>query len=98
MTRQLDVAAEVRESKRREALIRALEYGIVGALEHQGIELRGLSIKYSAFDCLMTVRADVNGVPSVSFIGSDSMMNCFLKLESGALRMALHWREDAYRK
>lgn len=96
MSRQADLAMELRETKRRDALVKALDYGIVGALESQGVELLGLSLKYDAFNCLLTVRADVGGIRSVCFIGSDSIMNCFLKLESEAARHTLKWKEDRY--
>lgn len=98
MSRQLDLKKELRESKRRDALVRALDFGIVGALQAQGIELLGLSLKYDAFNCLLTIRADCSGCRSVSFVGSDSIINCFLKAESDALRGALKWKEDSFHK
>ncbi len=98
MTRHLDVKHEEREAARVHSLYRALEFGIVGALEGQGIELLGLALKFNAFDCLLTVKAEVAGVRSVCFIGSDSIMNCFIKLESAALRHDLKWRADKYQQ
>lgn len=97
MTRQLDLEKEVRESKRRDALIRALDYGIVGALENQGIELIGISIKHDAFNCLLTLRADIGGSRQVCFVGSDSIVNCFLKAESDASRNELKWRSCRFK-
>lgn len=96
MSRQLDLQHEVRETKRRDELVKALDFGIVGALENQGVELLGLSLKHDAFNCLLTVRADVGGVRSVCFIGSDCIINAFLKLQADASRGALKWKEDLY--
>lgn len=96
MSRQLDLEAEVRESARRDALVKALDFGIVGALSSQGIELLGLSIKYDAFNCLLTIRAAAAGEKKVAFVGSDSIINCFLKAESDASRNALKWKADSF--
>lgn len=96
MSRQLDEEREVRAAKRSAALMKALDYGIVGALQTQGIDLLGLSIRYDAFNCLLTIRADIGGVRSVCFVGSDSIANCYLKAESDASRDALKWRPDAF--
>lgn len=96
MSRQLDLELEKRETTRRNQLIRALEFGIVGALEAQGIELVGFAVKYDAFNCLLTLRAEIGGDRQVAFVGSDSLVNCFLKTESDALRGCLSWRADRY--
>lgn len=96
MSRQLELKREQRETAKRDALVRALEFGIVGALESQGIELLGVAMRYEPFSVLMTVKADVGGVRSVAFVGSDSMLNCILKADSMASNQALKWREDKY--
>ncbi|MCK5292973.1 MAG: hypothetical protein KAR39_13265 [Thermoplasmata archaeon] len=96
MSRQLELEQEVRETAKRDALVKALEFGIVGSLQNQGIELRGIGIKHDAFNCLLTIRADVAGVRSVAFVGSDSIVNCILKADSEAARHALRWRPDQY--
>lgn len=96
MSRQLEIAQEQRETAKRDSLVKALEFGIVGALESKGVELLGFAIKYDAFNCLLTVRAQVGGVRSVAFVGSDSIINCFLKVQAEALNDELHWRKDKY--
>lgn len=96
MTRQSDLAQEDRETARRQALVRCLEWGLVGALERQGIELIGIAIRYGEFDCLMTLKADVNARRHVCFVGAETIMSCFLKAESAALGNRLHWRADKY--
>ncbi len=91
MTRQLDIEREKKESARRDALVRALEYSLPGSLEAQGITLLGFTMKYDAWDCLLTLRADIGGVRHVAFVGSDSITNCFLKADSGARSDTLRW-------
>lgn len=97
MSRQLDAEGEERERKRRDMLVMVLEYGLPGALEENGIHLLGFSFKYDAFNSLMTIKAVVGGVQSVCFVGSDSVMNCFLKAYSEAHRNDLRWRPDKYK-
>lgn len=96
MTRQLDLAQEEQTRKYHAALANALDYGIVGMLQAQDIELLGMSIKHDAFNCLLTVKAVRLGTASVCFIGSDSIAGCFLKLVSDGRRDELHWRKDKY--
>jgi len=96
MSRQLDQEQEERTAKRNQALVNALDYGLPGAFESQGIELLGIAIKYDAYNCLMTIKAEIAGVRQVCFVGSDSISNCFLKALSDARRGALKWRKDKY--
>ena len=96
MSRQLEVKQEQQQTAKRDLLVKVLEYGFVGALEAQGIELEGFSFKYDAFNCLMVVKATLGGKRSVAFIGSDSVINCILKAYSEARRSGLRWREDKY--
>lgn len=96
MSRQLDQKIEERETARRGALVKALDFGIVGALESQGIELLGFAFKYDDFNCLMTIKAVIGAKKSVAFIGSDTVINCILKCQSAARNDALKWRADQY--
>lgn len=96
MSRQLDIEREARETARRDQLVKVMEYGLVGALESQGIELLGFAFKYDAFNSLMTIKAEFGGKRQVCFVGSDSVINCFLKAYSEARNSRLKWREDKY--
>lgn len=96
MTRQLEQKQELRETARRDALIKSLEYGLVGALEHQGIQLLGFAIKYDEFSCLMTLRVIQGGSRAVAFVGSDTITNCILKADMEARHSRLKWRADKY--
>jgi hypothetical protein len=98
VTRQLDVLREQRETTRRDALVRALEFGLVGALANQGWTVRGFGIKISDLDCLMTIRVERDGKWFRSFVATDSMITCFLKAERQALGNTLVWGRDKYQK
>jgi hypothetical protein len=98
MSRQLDIKREQRETAKRDALVRALDYSLQGNLESQGIELVGWAVKYDAFNCLMTIKADIAGSRQIAFVGSDNIINCILKADGAARRNDLSWREDKYHK
>ena len=96
MSRQLDVKREALTQRRHDQLVKALEFGLAGALESQGMVLVGFAIKYEQYQSLMTLKVDVNGKRHVSFVTADSIMNCILSAESRALARTLSWREDKY--
>ncbi len=98
MSRQLDIKREQRETDRRDQLVKVLEFALVGALQAQDVELIGFSVKYDAFNCLMTIRADCAGTRKIAHIGSDSIMNCFLQAHSVAQHGRLTWIVDKYHK
>lgn len=96
MSRQLEIEGEERSKKKRNALALALDHGLVSALEYNGIDFVGFAVKYSAFDCLMTLKAELNGVRHVAFVGSDTIINCILKSHNDASSGSLLWRPDKY--
>ena len=98
MTRQLDIEVEQRETSRRDTLIKALEYGIVGALQGQGIELSGLAFRYGEFSCFLTVKAVVDERGIVAFVASDTLMNCILRCQQEASHGTLKWSKDKWYK
>ena len=98
MTRQLDIVSEQRTAKKHDMLIRVVEFGLVGSVAHSGGVLTGFSVKIEEWECLMTIRAIKDDVPKISFVGSDSLLNCLLKAERDARNDKLVWREDKYAK
>lgn len=96
MSRQLEQAVEQREQLRRDSLFRALEFGLVGALESYGIEMLGFSIKYQDFSCLMTLRVIKDEQHQVAFVGSDTMTNCVLRADLEARHHRLKFAKDKY--
>lgn len=97
MSRQLEQVAEERTAKRHKALIRAVEFEMVGALASAGAELRGFSVKLDDFECLLTARAVIGGVHMVTFIGAEDLGSAMIKLIRATRREKLVWREDKYR-
>jgi hypothetical protein len=98
MSRQLDQKVEERVDRRNKAVIRALEFELAGSLETTGITLLGLSMRWDAWDCLITLRADINGEMSVAFVGSDTPINAIVKCVRDTQRMGLKWKADKYKK
>lgn len=98
MSRQLEQDGEDRTRRRHDAVIRALEFGIINGLKKQGAELRGFSLRYAEWECLVTVRAKVDGRHSVTFVGSEDMIGCFVKLAREASNGGLRWKEDTFAK
>ncbi len=98
MTRQADVVQEERTKRMHLALVKALEYELVGAIAHSGGVLTGFSVKIDDFDTLMTLRAVVAGRPQIAFVGGDTLTSVILKVVREAYADKLRWREDQYSK
>lgn len=96
MTRQLEQLQEIRQEKRRDALIRALEFELPGTFEHQGITLIGFAMKYDAYECLMTIKVDIGGTRKVAFVGAGTPIDCILKAVQAAGAERLRWKTDQY--
>ena len=96
MSRQLEQEGEERERARQQRLIRAIEYGLVTTLHNQAADLQGFSIRYEEFNCLLTLRADINGRRHVAFIAADTMMNCIIRADREAANNRLKWQQDKY--
>jgi len=98
MSRQLELLQEERQAKRHAKLVKVLEFGLIGAFGHTGDVLTGFSVKLEEWECLMTIRAVRDGVPSVAFVASLDLVSTLLKAEREAIRGKLVWRVDKYTK
>lgn len=96
MTRQFDVEVEERESRRQLALLKALEFELVGAIEVMGGTMRGFAIKYNEWESLLTYKAVFEGRAMVAFVGADTPMNCIVKAAAMAKNNSLRWKDDIY--
>lgn len=96
MSRQLEALQEQRTAKRHEAVLRTLEFGLEGAVGHAGGVLTGFSVKMDEWECLVTLRAVLDGKPCIAFVGSDTLISCLLKAEREAQRDNLTWRADKF--
>lgn len=97
MPRTLEQVSEERETKRRDALVAALEYRLPGSLETQGVTLLGFAVKFDAYECLLTLKADIGGRREVAFVGGASVIDCILRAVNAAANDRLRWREDRYK-
>lgn len=75
---------------------RASDGGLQKAVEHNGGELLGLSVKFGQADCLVTLRAVFPGGRMVAFVGGDSLMSCLVKVHRDGFDGKLKWRTDKY--
>ena len=98
MSKRSEKARGKAAANRKDKLFRSLDGGIDDALESQGVQMLGLSIRNHAFSCLLTIRADIGGVRSVSFVASNNVINCLLKAQNDAEMDRLTWRTDEYYK
>jgi hypothetical protein len=97
MSRQLDQKREERQSRLDGLLVAALEFALIGSCSDSGADLVGLSIRFAEADYLMTLRAEIEGVRQVAFVGSEDLPSVFRKAVNEANRGNLNWREDNYR-
>lgn len=97
MTRALDADLEERTEQRVRAYGRLLEYGIVEHFGRCDVRLDGLSVKFSGVDCLVTLRASVEGVPQVAFVGGQSLGRCLQKAVRDVNANTLNWRVDKFK-
>lgn len=98
MTRHLDVQLEQADARRHNAIVKAVEYELPGALGMSGVELRGFSVRLGEWETLVTLRGIVDGVPSVAFVGADNLGSALLKCVREGRRGKLRWRVDQYGK
>lgn len=96
MSRQLDVLAEERETKRRLAVIKALAFDLQGVVEFQGGQMVGFAINYNEYGCSMVWKAEFEGKRHVCFITTSSAMDCILTAVSLGKQNKLKWGIDKY--
>lgn len=97
MSRQLDQVQEERTARAHKALIRAIEFELQSSVALTGGVLTGFAVKIDDWQTLVTLKAVVDDVPSVAFVGADSLMGCILKAVREAKGGKLSWRADKWR-
>lgn len=80
------------------ALVAAVEFELAGSIAHAGGVLVGLSVKYSAVDCLMTLRADLPAGRRIAFVGGATLADCFRRAVNEAYQDKLTWKVGQYEK
>lgn len=87
-----------RQDRRNRRLARVTEGELEAAVERSGGELAGLSVKFSGYEVLVTLRAVFPAGGVVCFVGGETLGACLLKAYGDAKTDRLRWREDRYAK
>lgn len=87
---------ESRHAKERQDALMSMYGGLYDAISLSGGELYGISLKFNAVECLMTLRGQFSSGPMVSFVGSEDIAGCFCKAMREASGERLHWRDDHF--
>ena len=95
---KLAVLEGKRRQARRKAIVVAVEYGILAGVEALGGELRGVSIRTTPQNYLMTLRVEFDSGLMIAFVGSDDLGSLLIKVVRELEGNKLRFREDAYRK
>lgn len=94
----LDVKREALRAEFDKALVSAVEFELSGSIAHAGGVLRGLSVKYSDVDCLLTLRADLPAGRRIAFVGGATLADCFRRAVNEAYQDRLSWQVGQYEK
>lgn len=84
--------------KQKEALLISIYGGLMNSVSRSGGELTGLSIRFNDEEVLMVIKAQFPGKRMVSFVGSHSLAECFVKGTRDAGSDDLRWKVDRYAK
>ena len=95
-SRQLEQKFETRETARRLALVKALEFELAGMVGVMGGTFVGFAIAYEEEECRLIYKADFEGRRRVAFVYSDTIMNCIIKAVRMAKNHKLKWKLDKY--
>lgn len=96
MSKQKEIIRRKKTDARAHALVSALDTQLSEVLELYGVTLLGIALRFGQWESLITLKADIGGVRSVAFTGSDTPSRAILKALSMAQNDSLRWREDRY--
>lgn len=96
MTEQLKLLGEKKRVAYQEALVRALEFELEGAVGHAGAVLTGFSVKLGNEEVLITLRGILAGRAQIAFVGAGDLPGCILKVVREAMGDKLRWRDDKF--
>jgi hypothetical protein len=96
MTRQGDAKQEDRQTKLVKDGGQALNGAFERALRESGADLTGLNLRFNGLEWLATIKAEVDGVPSVAFVGSGTLLLVIVKATREASGRKLRWRKDKW--
>jgi hypothetical protein len=96
MTRHLDADHEDRQVRKDAALVAAVNFGIVNAVQMNGRELLGFSVRMDEWETLITLRAVDQGERLVAFVGAETLPSALIKVVREGKRDKLVWRADEW--
>lgn len=97
MTR-LDVLMDTRMKAEKDACLLAVYGGLEAGVGRAGGMLTGISVKFGADGCLLTIKAEFPAGAMVGFVGGDDLPGVLRKGAGDAARDAVTWREDKWKK
>lgn len=98
MDEQMTLLGEKRKLANQDAVYRAVDFELEGAVAHAGAVLTGFSVKLGDGEVLITLRASLAGRPQIAFVGSGDLPGCLLKVVREAMSDRLRWKDDQYVK
>lgn len=96
MSRQLEQKSEERFEKRKNEILIAVEFGLAQVIEASGGLYAGFAFKNRGSDCLLILKSVVDGIPQVSFVGSEDLGGCLIKACRLGRGEKLVWKADKY--
>jgi len=96
MTRHLDADREDKQARQDAAVVAAVNFGIVNAVQLNGRELLGFSVRLEEWETLITLRAAEGGERLVAFVGAETLPGALLKVVREGKRDKLVWRADEW--
>jgi hypothetical protein len=82
--------------RRHKRVGRVCDGGLNSAISRAGGTLLGISVKWSEYDVLITVRALMPAGRVICFVGSETLAGALLKAYREAGQDLLKWRPDRY--
>lgn len=79
-------------------MLHAVYGGLEKAVQANGGELHGFSVKLNGGDCLITLRAVFPEGGLITFVGAEDLPAALRKAVKEGHRDTLGWREDRYAK
>lgn len=96
MSRQLEQAWEEKGRRRREELVKTVEYGLKQAVEHSGAIFTGFAYKDRGTDHLIILKGVLAGRAQVAFVASEDLGQALCKAARLGRSDQLRWRADKY--
>lgn len=94
---QLELLESKRRTARRSEIVKAMEYGLEGAVESLGGKLHGFSVRNTQGDLLMTLRVEFDTGFMVGFVGAGDLGSLVVKAVRELRQNKVRFKPDTYR-